>query len=217
MEENLSAINFLKEFFSQLSDYSQSRANILNTGSMFSSVILRGESGCGKTHLLHIFAKKFTTEFLDMTEIENLNLSNFFSKNKIYILDNADMARDEELLLRLINSANEANAFLILTMTHDAVRFTLKDLNSRLKNIFILDIQNPGHESVKQLLVSGLARKQIKLKSNVIEFIASHIDRKYTTILTMIKLIEFRCQEMEKAIGIREVRRVLGSLNTGNL
>jgi chromosomal replication initiation ATPase DnaA len=65
-------MNFLKKFFAQ-EDFSQSR---------FPSMILKAEKASGKTHLLHIFAKKFDAEFLNKEKISDVNPASFFIANK---------------------------------------------------------------------------------------------------------------------------------------
>lgn len=167
LEENLSARNFLNNFFTQ-KDF---------TKSQLQSLILKGEECSGKTHLLHIFAKKFHAEFLNAAEISKMN----FIPNHFYIFEDCDKITDEEALLRLINSAVEAKAFLLLSAKNIS-RFKLRDLVSRLKNIIVAEIKNPGLEVVEQLLANGLARRQIKLSKQEIKSMSSKIDRSYAAI-----------------------------------
>lgn len=178
LDENLSARNFLNSFFVQ-KDF---------TKSQLTSLILKGEKASGKTHLLHIFAKKFGAEFLDSQKISQLNLANFFTQNHFYILDDFDEIADEEILLRLINSAAEAKAFLLLS-AQNISRFKLRDLVSRLKNIFIAEIKNLGLDAVEQLLANGLARRQIKLSKQEIKLMSNKIDRSYAAILEVLNEI----------------------------
>ena len=157
LEENLAAVTFLDKFFIQ-KDFSRAQ---------FQSLIIKGEECCGKTHLVNIYAKKFSAEIIDKAKISDLNLVDFFQKNKFYILDEINEIKDEELLLHLINSAIEAKAFLVIT-AHNNLEFKLKDLVSRLKNIFSIQIKDPNLSSMKELLSNGFARKQIKLSSSII-------------------------------------------------
>lgn len=200
LDENLSVVNFLKKFFAQ-SDFLRSQ---------FPSLIIRGGTHSGKTHLLHIFAKKFSVEFLQNSEISDLNPASFFAANKFYVLENIDEINDEELILRLINSASEAKSFLIIT-TKCQTKFRLKDLTSRLKNIFAVEIRNPSHETIKQLLANGFARRQIKLSGQIINFISDNIERSYEAVFAAVKIIESRCQESGKNVTMREVKEVFST------
>jgi chromosomal replication initiation ATPase DnaA len=201
-EENQAAINFLKKFFVQ-GDFSRSQ---------FPSIIIRGGKCSGKTHLLHIFAKKYPLEFLLNAEISDLNPASFFQANKFYVLENIDEIADEELVLRLINSAFEAKAFLIVTMRYQ-VQFKLKDLMSRLKNIFAVEIKNPSYETIKQLLSNGFARKQIRLPSKIINFIADNIERSYEAVFNAEKIVEFHCQESGKNLTMKQVKELFSNVN----
>jgi chromosomal replication initiation ATPase DnaA len=190
LAENSSAVNFLKKFFAQ-ENFSKSQ---------FPSVILKAAPFAGKTHLLHIFAKKFSAEFLEKEKISNVNPADFFSENKFYILEDVNEIADEELLLRLINSAFESGAFLILS-ANSLAQFRLKDLTSRLKNIFTVEIKNPSQESIKQLLVNGFARRQIKVSRQVTDLISDRIDRSYEAVFAAVKKVEAHCQEGGRSLS----------------
>ncbi len=178
LEENLVARNLLNNFFTQ-KDFAKSQ---------LPSLILRGEEASGKTHLLHIFAKRCGAEFLDSQKISQLDLVSYFTQNHFYVFDDFDKITDEELLLRLVNSAAEAKAFLLLSAKNIS-RFTLRDLVSRLRNIFVGEIKNPSLEAVEQLLASGLSRKQIRLSKQEIKSISRQVDRSYVAIAQKIEAI----------------------------
>lgn len=165
LSENAAARNFLEKFFAQ----------------RIQSLILKGAEASGKTHLLNIFSRKFAAEFLDREKIFSLNLVSFFAKNHFYILEDFDQIKDEEGLLRLINSAQEAGAFLLLS-ARELPKFRLKDLSSRLKNIIVTEIENPSDEAMEQLLTNRLARKQIRLSPREIKTILKQVPRSYVAI-----------------------------------
>ena len=170
-------------------------------------MILKAAPFAGKTHLLHIFAKKFHAEFLEKEKISNVNPADFFSENKFYILEDVNEITDEELLLRLINSAFESGAFLILS-ADSVAQFRLKDLTSRLKNIFTVEIKNPSQEAIKQLLVNGFARRQIKVSRQVTDLISDRIYRSYEAVFAAVKKVESLCQEGGGSFGVREIGEI---------
>ncbi len=196
LEENSAARNFLEKFFIQESP--------------LQSLILKGSKFSGKSHLMHIFAKKHSAIFLDKTKISALNLVSFFAAKNFYILENFEEIENEELVLRLINSAAEAKAFLVLT-TKNNHKFKLKDLVSRLKNIAYAEIKNPNEEAIKQLLVNGFSRRQIKLPTKMIDYIASHIERSYEAVFLAVKKVENFCQEKGKNITVKDLENIFES------
>ena len=196
--ENKNAVDFLQKFFTQ-------KSFIQNT---IPSFILKGERACGKTHLLHIFAQKFQAVFLSKEDLENINLPTFFTENGFYILENIDEIKNEETLLHTINSAAEAKAFLVLS-TIDVDNFTLRDLVSRLKNIFTVEIKNPEPSLVKILLSQGLSRRQLKISDEVIEFLSIRLKPSYAVIGDVLKMIEFHCHENRKTFTLAEARKLI--------
>ncbi len=192
-EENKAARTFLEKFFQQTSP--------------LPSAILKGERASGKSHLLHIFAKKFSATFLQQ---ENFDNANFFHEKEFYILENINEITNEETLLHIINSAAEAKAFLILSAT-DITCFSLKDLVSRLKNIFTVEIKKPSTEFIKLLLAQGLAQRQLKISDEVIEFLSIRLRPSYSTLQDSLKMIEFSCHENKKSFTLTEARKLIAA------
>jgi chromosomal replication initiation ATPase DnaA len=122
-------------------------------------------------------------------------------------LEDFDLFEDEELLLRLINCASEAKALLLLT-AKNLPKVKIKDLASRLKNIVCAEIAEPSLDSMKQLLVSGLARRQIKLSNEALDFILLKIERSYAAIFAALKLIE-NAAAHEK-LSAKKIREIFG-------
>ncbi len=206
LDENSAAYHFLEKFFSQR-EFSRSQ---------FPSLILKGAPSCGKSHLLNIFAKEFHGKFLNITEISAKNLDGIFSENRFFILENIDEIQNEELLLHLINSAVEAKAFLILSAKNN-LHFQLKDLVSRLKNIFSLQIKEPSVEAIKILLINAFSRRQIKVSHRIIKLIATDIERSYLAIFEVVKLIEEQCHNSGKTLTMPTVKEILADMKDGNI
>lgn len=198
LPQNIDAYNFLKKFLNQKDQAS----------SQFSAMILKGEEGSGKTHMLKVLAKEFSIEFLKKEEIIDLNFNNIFEKNKFYVLENIEEITDENFLFHLINFAFETGSFLILSSNFKA-NFQLKDLVSRLKNIYLAEIKNPDIDAIKLLLVNLFSRKQIKLSSAIINYIANNINREYLSILGVVKKIDFYIQENSGSLTLKQVKLML--------
>jgi chromosomal replication initiation ATPase DnaA len=198
--ENIDAFNLLKKFLSQ-KDFSTAQ---------FQSLILKGGEACGKTHMLQVLSKKFSIEFLEKAEIFDLNLSEVFIKNKFYVLEDIEKITDEKSLFHLLNYAVEAKIFLILSSI-DKADFKLKDLVSRLKNIYNIEIKNPNLETVKLLLLNLFSRRQIKLSKAIIDYIADNIDRSYFEILIAVKKVDFYLQENSGNLTLKKIKTMFKS------
>lgn len=173
------------------------------------NLILQGSKSCGKTHLLHILARKFNAKFLQKAEINKENLVKILQKNNFYIFENIDAILDDELLFHLINAAIEAKSFLLFSL-QDFQSFQLKDLVSRLKNIFICRIENLEKESLEILVSNYLARRQIKLSSQAINLICQHCKFDYLDVLEKVNWVEEFCHKNKGEVFLKDLRELLG-------
>lgn len=203
LPENADAVSYVKRILTQ-KDFSSSPTT---------SLIIKGEKGSGKTHLLRaqganlLAAERF--EFLDEEKINGLNLLQFLTPNHFYCFENIDEISNEELLLSLVNSAFEANAFLILTSNNNK-QFQLKDLASRLRNITATEIKNPSQETIKQLLTNQLSRKQIALPTTILNLLHNNLPRSYSALQDAMKLMEFHHQEHNEKFDLAYVKKIFG-------
>jgi len=119
-----------------------------------------------------------------------------------------DEIKDDELLFHLINSAFEAGAFIIFSL-QKFDEFKLKDLVSRLKNIFICEIENLEKSSIKPLVMNFLARRQIKLSAAIINFISQNCDANYAAVLDAINKVEDFCHKNKGEILLKNLKEIL--------
>lgn len=165
----------------------------------------------GKSYLANIWQKKMDAEFLDLKELANINLIRFIRAKKCYIIEDVDQIKNQELLLEIFNLAQEKSSFLLLTSTTslNRVGLKIKDLNSRLKNIFSLQITKPDDHLIKMLLIKNFAAKQLKVNDKVIDFLVKNLQRNFAAIFDVVKLLEFYSLEKKRRIAIPLAREVL--------
>jgi len=168
------------------------------------NIFLNGPKYCGKTHLLNILSKKKNVvKFTSKTE-----LSNLFQENYFYIFEDIDEVTNQELLFNIINLAKEEGAFLIFTSSEE-VKFSLKDLNSRFKNFFKITIENPSVNTIKQLLINYLSRKQITLSGNILNYITTNIKRDYETLFKFVDLLDKKSNSLNSKISLKDVEELI--------
>ncbi len=183
---------FLEKFFAQ-EEFSSAQ---------FPALIINGPIASGKTHLLNIFAQKSGARFLQ------LNSEIILQEDHFYIFENIDQIKDEELLFHLINKAFVAKSYLIFSST-EKPQFKLKDLQSRIKNIVNIEIENLQPSSIEMLLVNRFGRKQLNISSRITNFIATTIARDYSRINQAVELIEKFCFDYKKSPTLKEVGELL--------
>jgi chromosomal replication initiation ATPase DnaA len=196
--QNSSAYKFLEKFFNQ-DDFDSTQ---------FPIMILKGEKYSGKTHLLNIFANKYNAEFISKEVLNDNNPLNIFANNKFFIVDDFSEIKDEERILALINSAVESKIFLLLA-DNNTRKFNLKDLNSRLKNIFSTEIKDPTTETMKILIANLLSNQQIKISADQLEEIISNLPRNYSSIDLILKKINFFLLENGDKISKNNIVKIL--------
>ena len=200
LPENASVFLALEKFFSQNHENSI----------QIPSIILLGEKSSGKTHILNIFAQKYqeNCEFLPKNEVSNINLADFFKKNRFYILEDFDKIQDEELLFHIFNAALVAQAFLVMS-GEKMPELQLKDLISRFKNVVTTKINRLSLESIMEFLAFYFAAQQIKISTKMIEEVANNINRNYADILAAIVAIENFAAENARMPKISELKNII--------
>ena len=112
------------------------------------------------------------------------------------------------VLLQYLNCAMESKAFLILSCNENKI-FELKDLQSRIKNIASCHINQASLDSLKQIFINILSRKQIDLSNQIINFIFTNISPNYFSVSQIIKKIDFFCRENDKKFNLINAKEIL--------
>ncbi len=172
---------------------------------------IRAPKLAGKSYLANIWQKRTGAEFLNLKELENTNLISLIKAKRCYIIEDIDQIKNQELLLQIFNLAQEKSSFLLLTSSTNLNRLGLKiqDLNSRLKNVFTLEIKEPDNHLIKMLLIKNFAAKQLKVGDKVVDFLAKNLQRSFAAIFDVAKLLEFYSLEKKRNITIPLAREVL--------
>ncbi len=138
-------------------------------------LILWGDAGCGKTHLLHIWADSLEAEILNGAQL------------RIYArppempvaVDDADIVPDPRALLHLLNAAAEAGQPVLMTSRLPPGRqaYKLADLASRLRASETVEIGPPEDELLSMLLTRLAAERQLSLSETVRRYLTTNLPR----------------------------------------
>jgi chromosomal replication initiation ATPase DnaA len=137
-------------------------------------LILWGEAGCGKTHLLHVWAAEQGAVAMAGTQLRALP-----EIGGPIAVDDADTAPDEEVLLHLLNSAAEARVAVLMTARLPPARqvIGLADLASRLRAAQAVEIKPPEDELLAGLLAHLAADRQLQLSIPVQNYLLTRLPR----------------------------------------
>ncbi|MBV9786260.1 MAG: chromosomal replication initiator DnaA [Acidisphaera sp.] len=133
---------------------------------------LWGEAGCGKTHLLHLWAGAVPLAgpaLRGLPEIAGERLA----------IDDADACPDEPALLHLLNAAAEAGTPALLAARTPPSRWPVRlaDLQSRLRAITAVEIGPPEDALLKALLERLLAERQLPVAPALQEWLLLRLPR----------------------------------------
>lgn len=131
-------------------------------------LVLWGPEGCGKTHLLRVWAAQHGAV---LSPPEG-------PPTRPVALDNADQT-PERALLHLLNAAAEAGLPVLLTAKRAPARWdiALPDLASRLRAATAVEIRPPEDSLLRNLLASQLAERQLRVDDAVQAWLVQRLPR----------------------------------------
>jgi len=174
-------------------------------------VNLVGSKKSGKTHLLKILEKKNNFYFISSLEHLKKKYEEILNYEKVCI-NNLNI--DEDVLFSIINNSIINKKFLVISslVPLTQMEFKIEDLKSRIKQFFILNIKNPTDKLVYSILLKFFSDNQIKIKSDLIDFIVKKINRSYEDIFLFSNKIINENLKQKKKIDFKLINSVIDSL-----
>lgn len=173
-------------------------------------VCIFGASGSGKTHLSHIWAQRnnciwITAEMMTRPIQEVARMGDYF------ILDNADLVRDETWLFHFFNALQATEyKFWLLTAEKPPNRWSivLPDLKSRLNLCQALGLYLPDDATCLAVFNKITRNKGVVLKTRYVHYILSRIDRSYASIFMWARICE-NLLKSDKEISFSMINQLL--------
>lgn len=161
----------------------------------YPALIIYGESGCGKTHLLNIWSDKVG--------------------NNGQIIDDVDLlfgnADTEQNLFHQFNLAKEKKTYLLMSMSKNMAQYNIQlpDLKSRLNAAPQVEILPPDDMDVQAILVKLFHDRQLKIEPDVVAYILPRIERSFTAIHKLVEKIDRNSMAEKRSVTIPLVRALL--------
>ena len=176
-------------------------SNILN---------IHGPSKSGKTFLLTIFAQKHSFIKISSKGLSSEKID-FLLSQKSLIVEDIDQSTSEEMLFLIFNDFKANNKFLAFSSTQDSsnIKFELKDLASRFKSVFNLEISNPSDNLLYSILLKQLSSRQIVIKKELLTHIINRIERTYNAVNKFVVNIDKESLVNKKKIDLKLINHVL--------
>ncbi len=150
---------------------------------------LWGQAGCGKSHLLHIWAERAGAALLAGQALRDLD---GVPGNGALALDDADTVTSEPLLLHLLNTARDRGLRLLLSGRTPPSRWPigLPDLTSRLRAITAVEIRPPSDDLLAALLVHLLSDRQLSVAQPVQDWILTRMPRSPAALRRLVARLD---------------------------
>jgi chromosomal replication initiation ATPase DnaA len=169
---------------------------------------LWGDAGCGKTHLLHIWARWRGARLLNGPELRSLDQLPWVGG---LALDDADRISDERLLLHLLNTVRDRSFPILLVGREPPSRWPVRlpDLSSRLRAISAVEILPPEDALRRDLLMRLLAERQLDVSPSVQEWLLLHLTRSAAALADAVARLDQASLSLGKAITRAMAARIL--------
>jgi chromosomal replication initiation ATPase DnaA len=165
---------------------------------------LWGPAGCGKSHLLHIWAERTGARMLIGPILTDRVLADLddMPENGALALDDADAVTSEPLLLHLLNTAREQGLRVLLAARTPPSRWPvrLSDLSSRLRAVTAAEIRPPSDDLLEALLVHLLSDRQLSVPLSVQAWLLTHLPRSPAALRLAVTTLDRTSLASGKAI-----------------
>ena len=134
-------------------------------------LVLWGDAGAGKTHLLHVWAGQHRATLLPA-------VTPHWPRGPIAV-DDADLAADEHALLHLLNAAAEAGHPVLLAAQSPPARWPIRlpDLASRLRATAAVELRPADDAFLRALLARLLSDRQLLVADPVQDWLLARLPR----------------------------------------
>jgi len=180
------------------------------------ALVLWGEAGAGKTHLLSIWAERLNAARVTLGDTNVLEtLTSGAATAQAFALDDADQAvgvrAHEEWLQHFFNATKAANAPLLLTAQKPPAQWGLglRDIETRLKSCPVARINAPDDALREGLLIKMFADRQLHVESGVVTYLAARLERTGTALRAAVDALDKAALEKGRKISVPFAQKVL--------
>ena len=170
------------------------------------NIFLFGPKKSGKSHLVNLWKEK------NNAVSYNKNFSKVISDNKNVVIDDVLDISTEEDLFHLINHCKFNNLKIYFTSSKDinSYKFKFRDLYSRLREFYFLEINTPDDEMCKMFMVKLFSDKQIIIKNKeIFDFIFNRVTRTYLDIYIFIEKLDRLSLEKKRQLTIPLIKEII--------
>jgi chromosomal replication initiator protein len=207
-------------------------------GHRYNPLFIYGESGLGKTHLVHaignqasesgfkvtcVSSEQFTNEFIGaIKEKRTEEFRHKFRSADLFLLEDIQFIggkpQTQESLLHTFNELHNANHQLVITSDRPPELTPLSDskLNSRLEWGLVAQVQAPDLETRLAILYSKAERQKVQIDKSVFEFVAQRCQSNVRELEGALTRLIAYAKMMQKDPSLELAEQILQVLNYNN-
>jgi chromosomal replication initiation ATPase DnaA len=180
------------------------------------ALTLWGPTGCGKTHLSHVFLARSEGMLVSHEALAFDQAIDVAARATVCIVDDADQAVAEGFekpLLHLHNTLGERGGHLLLTAQTPPVRWQigLADLRSRLLAADAVGIGTPDDQLIAGVLVKLFADRRLKVDEEIILYALPRIERSFAAARRLVADLDAAALGQRRKLTVALLREVLGA------
>ncbi len=176
-------------------------------------LLLHGPAGCGKTHIVHLWAGRCGAEIIAGSDLgEAAAHRPFETAARPIAVDDADRA-PEPMLLHLYNACLEVGGDLLLTARRrpGAWPMALDDLASRLRTVPVAGIAPPDDALLGAVIAKHFADRQLKPAPDLIPYLLLRIERSFAAAAAIAASLDAASLVGGEPLAVPLARRLLAA------
>lgn len=173
--------------------------------------ILYGTSGCGKTHLSHVW--QYRSGAIRQAITAN-HIVDYQDIPDCLILEDIDQILDtphmQEKLFHIYNWQKEKGGYMMLTSRAHPKNWPshLPDLKSRMLASMIIEIGIPDDELLAAVIIKQFMDRQIHVSAEVVNFLILRIERSFSAARRIVNQVDKLALSQKRKITIPLIREL---------
>ena len=111
----------------------------------------------------------------------------------------------------ILNQSKQLENYILINSKDSLknIKFSLKDLQSRINSFIYFGIELPTDDLLKVIISKTLSDKQININPKILDFIINNVERSYEKMFKILKDIVELSLSTGKSININLIKKVL--------